>query len=383
MSRASTPPAADPPDAGAVPPFVPHPWLRGPHAQTIFARLWPWPRARLASTYAEVDAGGGDFLSVLDSLPPGWKPGDPAALLVHGLGGCARSPYMVRVGRRLVGRLGIRVVRMNLRGAGSGFGRSRSYYHSGKTEDVRRVAAWLARRAPGSPITLIGFSLGANLVLKLAGEAAEAPVDQLVGVVAANPPVDLEASCRAIQDPRNRIYDRNFVRLLRAEVSRLHARFPDLDPIDLTAAHSLLAFDEAYTAPRNGFRHARDYYQQSSAGPWIERIRVPGLVVHARDDPFIPPAALDSISFPPSVRCEMIPQGGHLGFWSHRPWDGDRRWLDARIVHWLARQHPTASPPHIPARPPSQVIDPNHPPGSSPPCRAEPSRTSTEPPSTS
>ena len=303
--------------------------------QTIVARLWSWPKPRLASTYTEVEVGSGDRVSVLESIPAGWKPGDPAAVLVHGLGGCARSPYIVRIGQRLVERGNTRVVRMNLRGAGSGFGSTRTYYHSGRTDDLRHVAAWLARRAPGSPIALVGFSLGANLVLKLAGEATDDPVDQLDCVIAANPPVDLEACCRTIQHPRNRIYDKNFLRLLRTEVRRLQDRFPDLEVVDLSAARSLLDFDEAYTAPRNGFLHARDYYQRCSANRWISQIRVPGLVIHAEDDPFIPPEAFAAINFPPQLALEMVPHGGHLGFWSHRPWDGDRRWLDARIAHYL------------------------------------------------
>ncbi len=322
-------------DLGEVPPFVPHPWLGGGHRQTIVGRFWPWPKARVESTYAEVDVGGGDFVSVLESIPRDWRPGNPACVMVHGLGGCARSPYMVRVAKRLVERGNTRVVRMNLRGAGSGFGLSRSYYHSGKTEDLREVAAWLARRVPGSPIALVGFSLGANLVLKLAGEVASDPVEALDCVVAANPPVDLEACCRAIQESRNRVYDRNFVRLLQSEVGRLHTRFPELGAIDLTAARTLLAFDELYTAPRNGFLHARDYYTRSSANRWIERIEVPGLVVHALDDPFIPAESFASIQFPPNLECELVPHGGHLGYWSRHPWDGDRRWLDARIAHWL------------------------------------------------
>ena len=321
---------------GEVPAFVPHPWIKGGHRQTIAARFWSWPRPRLDSTYAEVDVGGGDHVSLLDSIPGAWRPGDPAVILIHGLGGCARSPYVVRVGKRLVNQVGARVVRMNLRGAGSGFGASRSYYHSGRSDDLRRVAAWLAHRAPGSPIALVGFSLGANLALKLAGESADDPVTQLDSVVAANPPVDLEACCRAIQAPRNRIYDRNFVKLLRGEVDRLHTRFPSLGPIDLAAAQSLLAFDELYTAPRNGFRNATDYYRQSSANRLIAQIQVPGLIVHAVDDPFIPVESIAGLAVPPQVTLELVPQGGHLGYWSHRPWNGDRRWLDTRVTHWLA-----------------------------------------------
>jgi uncharacterized protein len=318
-----------------IPPFEPHPWVKGPHLQTIVGRFWPWPRSSLHSTYAEVDLGDGDRTSVLESIPEGWSSGDPSAILIHGLGGCARSPYIVRIGKRLTEQ-GVRVVRMNLRGAGASFGLSRSFYHSGKTEDVRAVSEWLAARVPGSPIGLLGFSLGANLALKMAAEAAEDPLEGLDCVIAANPPLDLNACCRMIQRPWNRMYDRNFLRNLRAEVTRLHRAFPDLEPVDLTRAKSLYEFDEIYTAPRNGFASAADYYARSSAGPLLHRIEVPGLVIHAEDDPFIPPEPFRELIFPPQLALELIPYGGHLGYLSNKTWLGDRRWLDARIVAWLA-----------------------------------------------
>src|SRR5207245_2844213 len=147
-----------------------------------------------------------------------------------------------------------------LRGAGAGFGLARGIYHAGRSEDLRRVAAWMARRASGSPIALVGFSLGANLVLKLAAEATEQPLERLDSVVAANPPIDLAACCRQIQRPENRFYDRNFVRQLRRDIARLHAVFPDLGPVDLPERLTLYEFDHLYTAPRNGFSGAADYY---------------------------------------------------------------------------------------------------------------------------
>lgn len=318
-------------------PFEPHPWFKGGHAQTIVGRYLPGPRIRLAATYHELDADAGDRLVVLDSRPEEWAPGAPAALLVHGLAGCARSPYVRRVAARLL-RLGIRVVRMNLRGAGSGFGAARGIYHAGRTEDLRRVAEWLARRASGSPIALVGFSLGANLVLKLAAEAATLPIEGLDCVLAANPPLDLAACCRHIQRPENRIYDRNFVRLLHAEVARLHAAFPDLGPVDLSRSATLYDFDDLYTAPRNGFAGAADYYARNSAGPLIPQIEIPGLVVHAVDDPFIPVEPFYELRFPPHLALELNLHGGHLGYFSRKRWGEDRRWLDARLATWLAER---------------------------------------------
>jgi uncharacterized protein len=323
------------PIQAAIPSFRPHPLIRGGHLQTVAARYLPGQRIRFPSTYHEILLEDGDRLSVLESVPPGWGPGRPSALLVHGLAGCARSSYIIRVAARLL-HLGARVVRMNLRGAGSGFGIARGIYHSGRTEDLRAVAEWLAGRAPGSPVALIGFSLGANLALKLAAEAADEPVAGLDCVLAANPPIDLATSCEKIRAPENRIYDRNFVRMLHSEIRKLHATFPDLGPVDLSRATTLLDFDETYTAPRSGFSGAADYYEKCSAGPLIPRIELPGLVVHAEDDPFIPAEPFRRTAFPSQLALELISGGGHLGYISRDPWAGDRRWLDARLEAWLA-----------------------------------------------
>ncbi len=319
----------------AVPPFVPHPWFPSGHLQTVAGRYLIGPRVNLPSTYHEIEVDGGDRLAVLESVPEGWANGGPLALLVHGLGGCARSPYVVRVAARFAG-MGIRVVRMNLRGAGAGFGLARGTYHAGRTSDVRAVADWVTRRAEGSPLALVGFSLGANLVLKLAAESGEQPLVGLDCVLAANPPIDLAACCRQIQRPGNRVYDRNFVRQLGSEIARLHTVFPDLGPVNFPKSMTLFDFDDRYTAPRNGFSGAADYYASSSAEAFIPRIGVPGLVIHAEDDPFIPAEPFQRVTFPSRLALELIPGGGHLGYVSQKPWMGDRRWLDSRFETWLA-----------------------------------------------
>ena len=319
----------------AIPPFEPHPWLRGGHLQTIGGRYLPGRSIRLPSTAQEVEVDGGDRLLVHESIPARWRAGDPAAVLVHGLAGCARSPYLVRVAARLFG-MGIRVVRVNMRGAGAGFGLARASYHAGRTDDLRRVVAWLAGRAPGAPIALIGFSLGGNLVLKLAAEAARDPLDGFDCVLAANPPIDLAGCSWRVQDRENRLYDRHFVKLLRTEVGRLYRVFPDLEPIDLAHVRTVRDFDECYTAPRNGFADADDYYARNSAGPMIPGITAPGLVIHAEDDPFIPAEPFRAVRFPSGLALELINSGGHLGYFSRDLWGGDRRWLDLRLAAWLA-----------------------------------------------
>jgi predicted alpha/beta-fold hydrolase len=322
---------------GEVPPFEPHPLVRGGHAQTIAGRYLPGSSGRLKSTYHEVSLDDGDRLAILDSIPSTWKAGEPVVLLVHGLAGCARSPYVVRIASRLVER-GWRAIRMNLRGAGSGFGAARGIYHGGRTEDLRAVTSWIAQHASQSPIALMGFSLGGNLVLKLAAEAANEPVKGLDCVIAANPPLDLAACCQHIQRPENRIYDKHFVRMLHREVGRLHQVFPDLGQSNLTDARSVFEFDEQYTAPRNGFASAQEYYELSSSAPLLEQILVPGLIIHAKDDPFIPPEPFETAKLGPNLTLELVPSGGHLGYVSRHRYGRDRRWLDARLVAWLARR---------------------------------------------
>jgi predicted alpha/beta-fold hydrolase len=320
--------------AAELPAFEPHPWLRGGHSQTIIGRYWPVLGASLEATTHIVDLADGDRLVVLDSVPPGWESPRPAAVLVHGLAGCAQASYMVRLGVRLV-ELGVRVVRVNLRGSGSGFGLARRIYHAGRSDDLREVLVWLRGRAGSSPIALVGFSLGANLVLKLAAEAAGQPLEGLDCVLAANPPIDLAASVRRMGLPENRLYDWNFVRWLRSMVRRLHRRFPELGPANLDGVNSLYEFDDRYTAPRGGFASADDYYARCSLLSTVAHIAVPGLIVHARDDPFIPHEPFERLTWPANLSIELVRHGGHLGYLSRRPWQGDRRWLETRLTTWL------------------------------------------------
>jgi predicted alpha/beta-fold hydrolase len=322
-------------DACRVPPaFVPLPLLGGGHAQTIAGRYFWNGKARLESQRQVIPLDDGDRLCVLTSLPPGWTPGKPVAVLVHGLAGSARAPYVVRLAQRLLAH-GIGVARLNLRGAGEGFGLARGMYHAGRSGDLRAVLLWLARQAPRSPVSLVGFSLGGNLALKLAGEASDDPLPGLDCVVAANPPIDLDACARAMGRRENRVYDWNFVRWLRREVDRRHRAFPELGPADLGRVRSVRQFDDCYTAPRNGFASAEDYYRRSSAQALLHRITHTGLVIHAEDDPFVPPDPFRHASFPPRLRLELLRHGGHLGYVSRHRWLGDRRWLDARIASWL------------------------------------------------
>jgi len=223
---------------------------------------------------------------------------------------------------------------------GLGFGHARRTYTAGKTDDVRAVVEAVAARSAGSPIGLMGFSIGGNLVLKLASEAGANPIAGLDCVIAVNPPVDLAACSRQILKPENRIYHRNFISSLTRQVNKLHRAFPDLGPTGLEGVRTLWEFDEAYVAPRNGFRDAEDYYSQSSSGPLLGQITLPGLIVHALDDPFIPSESFENLEIPERLALELVPNGGHLGYITRRIDGGDGRCLNARLLAWLRDRWP-------------------------------------------
>jgi predicted alpha/beta-fold hydrolase len=315
-----------------VQPFRPLPLLGNPHVQTVLANLWPAPHLRHDSLARTIDLSDGDHVLVHDSTPPSWCPGGPVALLVHGLGGCAGSAYMTRLANGLLERA-VRVVRMNLRGAGVGANLAGKLYNAACSADVRAVAMAIQSWTAGSPLALLGFSLGGNIVLKLAGESAHDPVPGLERVAAVAPPIDMELCAALIAAPRNRFYENYYVRALLRQVGRLR-RNDDADGLRWPRQPSLQQFDDIYTAPRGGFADAIDYYRRSSALRFIPAIRVPTFILTARDDPFVAVAPFESLAPSPTLRIHIADQGGHMGFLG-RDGAGGIRWAETRIVEWL------------------------------------------------
>jgi hypothetical protein len=286
----------------------------------------------------------GDQIVLHDDCPPHWRPGDRAALLVHGLAGCHESRYMQRIARKLAVR-GVRSFRMDLRGCGAGLELSRLPYHSGRSDDAAAAIRALAQIAPDSPVTLVGFSLGGNITLKLAGELADRPCGHLDRAMAVCPPVDLPACSRHFSKRSNRLYDRYFVRLLMRQVAERQRRLPDAPRSRFARLpRSLWEFDDTFTAIVWGFGTADNYYAQASSLPLLSEIRLPTLILAARDDPMIPPQVLDGARLSPAVCLHMSDRGGHLGFVGRRGVDADRRWMDWRVVDWVLAAHRQASP---------------------------------------
>jgi hypothetical protein len=309
--------------------FEPFPLLTNKHLQTILPSFLPRekePPSRTTLVHLE----DGDKLALEVATPASWQPKHGTVVLVHGLASAHCAPYMARIAYKLFQR-GIRSVRMNMRGCGSGHGLARQIYHGGRSEDVLAVLQTLAQ-SEHSPTALIGFSLGGNQVLKLAGELGAKARDYLEQVIALCPPANMSKSARLLASPSNRLYDQHFLKKLIADVTERQQLFPDLPKISFPKKLNLIDFDNLYTAPRCGFKDAEDYYSQSSAAPLIPNIKIPCHILFALDDPFIDATACDDLELPGNVTVYFTNQGGHLGFLGLPP---KVRWLDEHILSWL------------------------------------------------
>ncbi len=318
------------------PPFRPHPLLKNGHLQTL-AGAW-FNRQLADSAHCTLQAlrlPDGDQLILHDEAPERWTSGEPIALLVHGMCGCAASPYMVRIARRLRAA-GLRTLRINLRGCGAGRGLAQHPYHAGRSDDLQAVAGFAQDTAPASPLVVAGFSLGGNIVLKWLGEDPQRLPHTLCRAAAVNPPVDLQACTHNIARAARGLYDRHFSRLLYEQMLTTPQWCVD-NPLAKSGRRPrrIIDFDDQFTAPRAGYVDAADYYRQNSAAQFVPAIRVPTLILSARDDPMVPPHLLESLACPAEVSLHLSEGGGHLGYITQREHAADRRWLDAQVVAWL------------------------------------------------
>lgn len=320
-----------------LPAFAPLPFLDGAWAQTIAGRYWPQRPPLRATAKHVIELADGDKLAALENAPYDWQDGQRVVVMVHGLSGSSHSSYMTRISRSLCER-GYLALRINLRGCGEGFGLAERPYHSGRSEDVREVIEWVGRRYPKSPVTLLGFSLGANISLKLSGEDGNSPTAKLDSVVAVSPPIDLAACAEHLKRPENRFFDQFFVSELRREIKRHHKRFPHLKAPDLPKRITLNQFDDLYTAPRSGFANAADYYSKSSSGQFVPKIEIPALILCANDDPIIDARAYLKIPHRPNVDIVLTERGGHVGFLGPSGSGPlNFRWMDRLVLEWIAR----------------------------------------------
>ncbi|HKP84696.1 MAG TPA: alpha/beta fold hydrolase [Blastocatellia bacterium] len=319
-------------------PFIPHPALKNGHAQTLAGTLIR-RRFKLVPENAEArlfDVAPGVQVLARCSWQEG-RESNPTLLISHGMEGSTESRYMLGTAEKALGA-GFNVVRVNFRNCGGTEHLTRTLYHAGLTDDIRQIIAELIERDRLSEIYLAGFSLGGNVVLKLAGEYAEKAPPQLRGVVAVSPSIDLASCADAIEMRSNLIYQFKFIRSLRSRLRRKARLFPDqYDASHLRGVWTIRKFDDVYTAPHMGFRNVAHYYERASALPFINRIAAPSLIIHAKDDPFIPFAPFErpEVATNPNVALLAPDNGGHVGFVSANN-DGDKRfWAEAMVVEFI------------------------------------------------
>jgi hypothetical protein len=322
-------------------PFVPRaPWWNG-DLQTLRnflvrsrTNLETYPEERLILPLGD---GTGDALAATLNRPHTTVAGRPLVVLIHGLSGEENSFYMRRGTAHLLAS-GYRVLRLNLRGAGRSRPLCRFHYHAGRSEDLGMVLAALPPALAAEGVVAVGFSLGANMLLKYLGERGAAV--PLCAAVAVSAPLDLAETARRLRRWRNTAYQLYLIRYMRAEAQAPIAELTERERRAIRAARSIWEFDDGFSAPRNGFAGAEDYYERCAARHFLGGIGIPTLIIHALDDPWIPAEAYRMVDW--AGNSNLIPllteRGGHVGFEGR-----DRRtgWHDLAIARFLAALSPS------------------------------------------
>ena len=307
------------------------PLFRNPHLQTIAGHYWKRPDvtaefplvSRLIRTEPDVQ------VLVHSQRPPGKAAGE--LILVHGLEGSGEAGY-IRSLSALALRNGFAAHRFHMRTCGGTERLCQTLYHAGLTCDLAAVLHEF-RREDRAPAFLVGFSLGGNVVLKLACEMGTSVLPLVRGVCAVSTPLDLAACARRIAEPDNRLYEQRFVRRMRARLcatGRYQAR-------DFAGLRSVIALDDRFTAPSFGFGNAANYYRTQSAIGYLQGLRVPALLIQAKDDTFVPFEIFGSeaVQRNPRIQLLVTEHGGHLGFIGRAP---HRFWADEAIMEWVLNQ---------------------------------------------
>ena len=304
------------------------PWLGG-HLQTVRDRITR-PRYPLPAADTQIVAvSDGDRLAVQVHRPNG-RPRGPVVALIHGLGGSAESDYVRATAYGLLDA-GFAVARVDQRGAGRSGKTSAGLYHAGRTDDLRAVLRHLANQA--ATVAPVGFSLGGNLTLKLLGE----PLDGIpvVAGAAISAPLDLALGTEHLSKVTFGAYERYLIAKMRRDVTRPGTTVTAEERALIARVRAILDFDNAITAPRNGWRDAAEYYALNSAIGFLATITLPTLIIHAMDDPMIPAAPYRNVDWDdlPTVTREITAHGGHVGFHGR----GSRLpWYVGRVATFLA-----------------------------------------------
>jgi predicted alpha/beta-fold hydrolase len=321
-----------------VPQFDPHPLLRNSHVMTIVAAFVPRRFDLPPAEYRLFQVDRESRLLGHCHWQPGKRQDVPVLVIVHGLEGSSDSNYMRGIAEKAFHR-GFHVVCMNQRNCGGTESLTPTLYNSGMSGDYRAVLEELSSGDGFAQIFFVGYSMGGNLVTKMAGEfGADAP-STLRGVCAVCPSINLAACADALERWDNYFYERHFVAGLMSRYARKQELFPKLYSTNgLPPIRTVRNFDDAIIAPRFGYRDAQDYYENVGAKRVVAQIRVPFLMITAQDDPFVPYASFLSakVSDNPAIRFIAPEHGGHCGFISRHP-GAERFWAEQRIVEFCEK----------------------------------------------
>lgn len=304
-------------------------WLPGGHAQTI----WPVLRKGAPPPYRRErwDTPDGDFIDV-DWLAMPEDAGAPLLVLFHGLEGSSASHYAGALMHALA-QHGWGGAVPHFRGCSGEPNRLPRAYHSGDSEEIDWILRRMRARFPQRELFAAGVSLGGNALLKWAGEREGNARDVVQAVAGVCAPLDLTAAGQALQQGFSLAYAKHFLVSLKARSNMKLARFPDaFDGARMRAARTLYDFDDAVTAPLHGFADAADYWRRASSKPWLPGIRLPALVINARNDPFLPQQALPARhQVSTSVTLDYPGGGGHVGFVTGA-FPGHLDWMPQRLL---------------------------------------------------
>ncbi|WP_260703470.1 YheT family hydrolase [Edaphobacter flagellatus] len=303
--------------------FVPRRFLSNGHLQTIVGNFLPrintLPPAEIV--LVEVVPASSSQIASRVRCDCHWQPASvrasrPTAIIVHGLEGSSESQYVIGNANK-IWHAGGNIIRMNMRNCGGTEAETPTLYHSGLSADVGAVIRHFIAEHNLQFIALIGYSMGGNLVLKLAGDLAQSAPKQLRSVVGVSPAIDLGPSADALHAPQNRAYEMKFIRALLARYRRKVALFPRAyDPSRADNIRSIREFDEQITAFYSGFTGADDYYFRAASARTIDRIAIPTLILNAADDPFIrlTPETRARIATNSNITFIESKHGGHCAF---------------------------------------------------------------------
>ena len=332
-----------------VTPFVPRRLLSNSHVQTIagnFSRRVDYlPPA--SAELVEVSAGTSSHIASQVLCHCHWQPLEVRAsrltvILLHGLEGSSSSQYVIGNANKMWAA-GMNVVRMNMRNCGGTEALSATLYHSGLSADVEAVMRFFVAQHGLERVALVGYSMGGNLVLKLAGDLDGHAPAQLKAVVGVSPAVDLGPSSTALHKPVNRLYEWRFLRALIKRFRRKASLFPHVyDPMRAHGVSSVRDFDDRITALYSGFQNAEDYYYRASAARVLDRIVVPTLILHALDDPFVHLTAESRAKILANSNITLIEpeHGGHCAFLAapDEAAGDDGYWAETTLLRFLQTQ---------------------------------------------